>query len=346
MRHAVKFGALFAAMTAVGFGGAALADENANVIRNGTIGYVLTDYHWALYQTKDSKAECPQGFNDGPREQFKILFPADDGKKRTLLETQLERESEIWHPHLTQEPYAFKEAQGKIGLGMNLDGKVGPNDFTSPDGSVKGIDNQLYRVIGCVANYRGPDGTLYHFNNKFMQQHEYARVLIELTGVDSLVNDPDVTLTTYRGRDGLLTDATGNSFMPGGTQRADHKWGKEFISRFKGKIVDGVLTVQAAEYHQPTTWAFEDVTDQWFKDPRFQLKINQDRAEGLLAGYVDVETFYLQMARAVSTHHQSYGQQAAPSISFAADVKFVQTFIEHPAAETAAAEVDTRPAQH
>ncbi len=368
MKHAAKFGALFAAMTAVGFAGAAVADESSQVIHGGTIGYVLTDYHWAMYQTKDGKAECPQGFNDGPREQFKILFP-EDGKKRTLLETQLSRESAIWHPDLKPEPYAFKEAQGKIGFGMNLDGKVGPNDFTSPDGSEKGIDNQLYRVLGCVSNYRGPDGTLYHFNNKFMQQHEYARVLIELTGVDSLVNDNDVTLTTYRGRDGLLTDATGNSFMPGGTQRADHKWGKEFISRFKGKIVDGVLTVQAAEYHQPTTWAFEDVTDQWFKDPRFQLKINQDRAEGLLAGYVDIETFYLQMARAVSTHHQSYGQQSSPSvyralhkladaypdkdghntaISFAADVKFVQAFIEHPAAETAAKEAETpvRAAHH
>jgi len=40
--------------------------------------------------------------------------------------------------------------------------------------------------------------------------------VIELTDVDSLVNDPDVTVTTYRGTDTLLTDATGNGFLPGG----------------------------------------------------------------------------------------------------------------------------------
>jgi hypothetical protein len=364
---AVQISALFVAVAA--FAGAARADESASVVRNGTIGYVLTDYHWALYQTKDSKAECPQGFNDGPREQFKILFPADDGKQRTLLETQLARESAIWHPDLSPEQFAFKEATGKYAIGLNLDGKVGPNDFSSPDGDVKGVDNQLYRVLGCVSNYRGPDGTLYHFNNKFMQQHEYARVLIELSGVDSLVNDNDVTITTYRGRDGLLTDATGNSFMPGGTQRADHRWGKEFIARFKGKIVDGVLTAQATDYYVPTTWAFEDVTDQWFRDPRFQLKITQDRAEGLLGGYVDIETFYRQMVRSVSTHHESYGQQSAPSvyralhkladaypdkdghntaISAAMDVKFTQVFIEHPPRETATkdADVPARAARH
>jgi hypothetical protein len=332
---AVQIAALFAAVT--GFAATATADESASVVRNGTIGYVLTDYHWALYQTKDSKAECPQGFNDGPREQFKILFPADDGKQRTLLETQLARESAIWHPDLSPE--------------------------------VKGVDNQLYRVLGCVSNYRGPDGTLYHFNNKFMQQHEYARVLIELSGVDSLTNDNDVTITTYRGRDGLLTDATGNSFMPGGTQRADLRWGKEFVARFKGKIVDGVLTAQASDYYVPTTWAFEDVTDQWFRDPRFQMKITQDRAEGLLGGYVDIETFYRQMIRSVSTHHESYGQQSAPSvyralhkladaypdkdghntaISAAMDVKFTQVFIEHPPQETAATDavVPARAARH
>ena len=60
------------------------------------------------------------------------------------------------------------------------------------------------------------------------------RVLMELTNVDSLSNDNDVTVTTYRGRDGLLTDATGNGFMPGGTQRADDRWGKQFVMRFKG----------------------------------------------------------------------------------------------------------------
>src|SRR4051812_8991219 len=138
------------AITAAMLAGAARADDQAGPLRNHTIGYVLTDRHWGVYVTA-GKTECPQGMNDGPREQFKVLFP-DDGSKRKLIDTQLARESEIWHPHVTPEPFAFKEPQSATSIGLNLDGKAGPSDFTSPDGE-KGIDNQLYRVLGCVAHF-------------------------------------------------------------------------------------------------------------------------------------------------------------------------------------------------
>jgi hypothetical protein len=45
----------------------------------------------------------------------------------------------------------------RIGEGFNLDGKIKPNDFVSPDGE-KGIDNQLYRAWGCDSPWRGADG--------------------------------------------------------------------------------------------------------------------------------------------------------------------------------------------
>jgi hypothetical protein len=51
----------------------------------------------------------------------------------------------------------------------------------------KGIDNQMYRAVGCVGNYRGPDGSLYrHFIEDYMQKFNFNRFLIELTDVDSL----------------------------------------------------------------------------------------------------------------------------------------------------------------
>ncbi len=112
--------------------GTAHAADMDNV-RNGAIAYALTTLHWATYQTPGAK-ECPDGFNDGPREQFKILFP--EGKRKyTLMETQIARESEGWHPQRDNDHgLPFREPQTKIGLGLNLDGKVGPNDFTTPDG--------------------------------------------------------------------------------------------------------------------------------------------------------------------------------------------------------------------
>ena len=338
-----------AAITVFGAVGAA-ADDAPSVIKDRTIGYVMTHTYWAIHQTPDAEVECPHGFNDGPREQFKVLYP-DTGEKRLLLDTQLEREGEIWFPSKSVEPYPFFEAQGNIAIGLNLDRRVDADDFESPDGE-EGVDNQLYRALGCIANYRGPDGTLYHFTNNYLNRYSYNRVLIELTEVDSLVNDDDVTVTTYRGLDSLMTDATGLDFLPGGSQRVDPRWGKEFVQTFKGRIVDGVLTTVGADLTMPASAAFNDTTVQKIRDLRFQLKLTPERAEGLMAGYTDVQNFYYQLNAAWSTHLQSYGQLSSPSlyralhrladahpdpvsgentaISSTLEVKFAQVFVIHP----------------
>ncbi|MDP5054538.1 MAG: hypothetical protein NWP69_12170, partial [Congregibacter sp.] len=75
-----------------------------------------------------------------------------------------------------------------------------------PNGT-PGIDNQVYRAVGCVIGFRGPDGVEYIFQNKAILDRNYSRMMIELEGVDSLENDPSVTVNWYRGRDRLLTDA-------------------------------------------------------------------------------------------------------------------------------------------
>jgi hypothetical protein len=358
----------FAAVAALAIGAASATAETAasdtSFVRDGRIGYVLTHRYWAVYQTPEGKVECARGYNDGPREQFKQLFP-DDGVKRTLLDTQLMREARQWFPDTSEEPFAFKDAGGKVSFGMDLDGKVKDTDFTSPDGA-KGIDNQLYRAIGCISNYRAPEGTVYHFENEFMRRYDSNRFLIELSGVDSLVNDDDVTVQSYRGRDALLTDATGASFIAGGTQRIDARFGKEIMSTFKGKIVDGVLTTEGSPLIIPASATFGTSTQHHFKTARFQLKLTPERAEGVIAGYVDVEAFNNHLNTSWSTHHQSYGQLSAPSlyramrrladgypdpktgqmtaISSAMSVKMVQVYVDHPAQQTVSAPAAVAPA--
>ena len=345
-----------ALITAISFAlcgtGVAFADNEtpASVLRDGRIGYVLTNKYWAVYQTPDGTAECPQGFNTGPREQFDLLFP-DDGTKRTLLETQLARESEVYHPGTSEEPYPFHEAAGNIAIGLDLDGKVDADDFTSPDGD-QGIDNQLYRALGCVVGYRGPDGAFYHFSNVWLQRYGVNRLMIEITEVDNLTNDSDVTVTTYRGLDSLLSDASGKGFVVGGTQRVDARWGKRFIHEFKGKIVDGILSTETVDMGIPWSEPFNTHVIQWMKDVRFNLRLTPERAEGLMGGYVDVDDWHRRLVRSLSTHHSSYGQASAPSlyralrrladaypdpetgmntaVSAAAELTFTQVYIMHP----------------
>lgn len=297
------------ALAVAGYRGAAAADPTAP--KDGTIAYALTNLHWALYQTDDGKSECPDGFNEGNREQFKKRFP-ETGAPRALLDTQLRWEIDSWYPTTKPDRFRFLEARGPTALGLNLDGKVGPNDFTSLEGEA-GIDNQLYRVLGCVKNYRGPDGAFQFFDDEAIGKEQYNRIIIELTGVDSLVNAADVQVTLYRGRDPLLFDATGKKVVPGGSQRIDTRWGARYIRQFQGRITDGILITEPMDIVYP--WGpFSLPTDEYMRAARLRLKLTPTTAEGLMAGYSDVETWYQQMIRSYSTHHQNYGQTSAPSL--------------------------------
>ena len=328
---------------------------------NGTIAYVMTDLFWAVYQTPDGKTECPRGFNDGPREQFETLFP--DGSVRTVVDTQLKQEIETWHPTAEPDALPFFDVEGKLSWGLNLDGETGPNDFTHPDGA-QGIDNEVYRAVGCIIGFRGPDGVEVIFQNKAIADRRYNRMMMELTGVDDLRNDDDVTVTLYRGLDRLLTDATGMKVIPGGSQRVDMRWGAKLIRRTRGEIIDGVLSTEPmADMVMP--WMNLNVPSiQLFRDMRLELQLTPTGAAGLIAGYADVDTWYQQLIRNDSTHHLSNGQisgislykalrrladaypdpetGANTAISTALDVKLTQVFIVHSPGDVATAGLTTR----
>jgi len=283
-----------------------------------TISYALTERIEAIYQAKDkdgkdTKEECPLGlYENGPREQFAATFPQTDGKQLKFTETALQREADVWWPDTQPDKFPFREAGGKFSYGLNLDGKVKPSDFTSPDGKVKGVDNQFYRAVGCIPSYReGSSQRLFY--EEYIELKQFNRTIIEITGVDSLVNDDDVTVTTYRGLDPLAKDAMGH-FQPGTTQRADMVWGKAFISKSAGKIVNGVLiTTKANDF----VWPNENHTDaavEQMHDTQFQLHLGQDYVEGVIAGYLDIESGYRAMIKRYGSHQISYGRLAAPSL--------------------------------
>ena len=135
---------------------------------------------------------------------------------------------------------------------------------------------------------------------------------------------------------------------------------------WKGKIVDGVLVTEGADLMIPASATFDTSAFHVFKGLRFQLKLTPERAEGVMAGYVDVEAFNHHLNTSWSTHHQSYGQLSAPSmyrairrladgypnpktgemtaISSALSVKFTQVYIDHPAQQTVSNGSATHPA--
>jgi len=326
-----------------------VADAREGAVRDGRIGYVMTDLFWSVYQTADAREECPRGFNDGPREQFDALFPGY--ASMTVEETQLRQEIRTWHPDTGPDDFEFLEVEGSRSFGLNLDGAVDADDFVHPDGT-PGIDNQVYRAVGCIIGFRGPDGVEFIFQNKAILDERYNRMMIELSGVDDLVNDDSVVVTVYRGMDRLLTDASGTRAVAGGTQRIDRRWGESLIRQTTGRIVDSVLTTEP----------IGDVVIPWMnlgvpsihiiRDMRLQLTLSPEGATGLVAGYADVDSWYYQLIRNDSTHHLSNGQISGISlykalrrladaypdpetdentaISTALDVRMTQVFIVDP----------------
>lgn len=317
-------------------------------LKNGTIGFALTSAQWGIHQTPDGKAECPEGFNEGPREQFKALF-LNGGK---VEDTHLEREAAARYPLDKEDNFPYRDVKGQVSDGMNLDGKVDADDFTSQTGE-KGVDNQLYRAIGCTRLFRPPDGTFAHFTDMWVREMDFNRILVELTGVDSLENDDAVQVTLYRGMDRLITDASGATIIAGGSNRIEDRFSKRFTKTLRGKIENGVLTTAAADVDW--VWSVFDDHPGFYtiKQARLRLSIDPDgqKADGMIAGYADIDTFYQQLVRSWSTHHSSYGGLSQPSlyralyrladgapdeegamtaISSSINVKFVQTFIEHP----------------
>lgn len=336
-----------AALSVMAAGAANAAPTEMAVPQGGKLGLALYWMHWSIYQTPEAKVECPTGMNVGSREELLMQFP-DKNKVYTYEETALNREAATWIPDVVKYDLPFKEAQGTIAIGMNLDGKIGPKDFTSPEGE-KGVDNQLFRVIGCVDGWRGPVGVLDQFGLTRMYRNSvYNRVLVEITGIDNMSNDDSVDVNTYRGMDPLLTDATGNTFMPGGSQRLDTRYGQKLVSHRTGKIVDGVLITE------PADWVFPEyqVNTQLMHDARFRLKLTADGAEGLIAGYADIKDWHSAFIKGWSTIRSGQGLGSQPSharalerladaypdpktgkntaISAALDAKFVQVFIRHP----------------
>ncbi len=346
------------ALVAVGASSASAA-ETVSALKDRTIGYVLTNYFFSMYST-EQKSECPDGINDGPIAQFDQLYPKD--QKRKMVDTELQYEANVWFPSLTPEPFKFKEAVSKTAPGLNLDGKADANDFTSPD-NVQGIDNQLYRAIGCVGDYR-PGGSLRGFHNIYLRDRNYTRLLLELTNVDSLVDDDDVTVTTYRGLDQLLTDASGNEILPNGTQRVDHLFGKRFHKQTRGRIKNGVLTTDPADLNLPIIMAYNSRPAFVIRDSQLKLDVTPDGAKGVWGGYFDIESFYKTINTAYSVYHHNYGGQSIQSIyralhqladghpdpktgkttsvSGAVDIAFKQVFIKHPKPQVASTDQKLR----
>jgi hypothetical protein len=195
------------------------------------------------------------------------------------------------------------EVTGRIGDGFNLDGKIKPADFISPDGE-KGVDNNLYRAWGCDAPWRGNgNATLDLRANDKMQEGLYTMVL-RVSGNQDPMNDSDATVEIGYSPDKIVKDARGGI----ATDYSYRILKSAQYTKLKAKIVNGVVVTEQVEHlHTPRiAWFYDQTGDTNFSKGMIKLKLAPDglSGTGLLGGYRNWRELYTE-----NTFAQDGGQQ-------------------------------------
>lgn len=298
-------------VAAISADGVAAAESQASASARG---YILSVFQHAAYD--DEAGDCPDGMNASGPELYlanataseRARFSGHQGK--TALERFLfngARGILDWKtPNACNTPLdyvkpgyydpAFKIVRGRVAHGLDLDGAVSPvapaantcahEQFVGPAGEA-GIDNQWWRLMGCTKYYR-PGGDIQRNVAAVMGSGEIT-IAIEVTGIDDLANDPEVSVGIYSSADAAPTDATGR-IMSGGSVLPHPD--QRYHALARGRIVNGTLTTDPVDVHLRFRAMIID-TEWWLRNARVRLELSEDgSASGLLAGYFDVETFY------------------------------------------------------
>jgi hypothetical protein len=284
-----------------------------------TIGLTVTTFRYAHNAGEN---DCPKGVTPlipaqyldslSPSERERLKAPERDPElvfRATTLPSGGDTTSSPNEALARREHYPEPlPVQSSRSWGLNLDGAadgktpsgIRPHkNFTGMNGE-PGVDNELYRALGCSRYWRwdkrvgesvsDPFDTndLSGFGADNIRDGQFT-LLIEITEVDDPVNDPDVRVGLYNGLDPMVLDATNHmiSYMSH-TVNPNPSW----QNQLRGRIVDGVLETEPQDVRLRRTEVSVD-SEYFIRDARLRLELKPDgTARGLLAGYAPVAKLY------------------------------------------------------
>lgn len=288
------------------------ADADKQIVRNGEVGFVVTEFAYALGPDAKDSGSCPDGMTGGLRALMEVYKETPGGLQKPgespgAYEGRLERavstapdgrnlclHPEAGHPdpnwrlvdgrNLKVEGIDL-DGQASTGSGKPAAGSCAHEDFQGPHGE-RGIDNQFYRVVGCTTGFQS-NGAANGWQTE-MYTGSWG-VLMSLKGVDDLVNDPDVEVGIYASSDPLQLSA--NRKALGFATYAVHQ-NPRYHAKTRGRIVEGVLTIDPVDVRVLNVVAAM-YTDRVLRDARLRLTFTPDGGmEGYLAGYTPVDDMY------------------------------------------------------
>lgn len=275
-----------------------------------TRGYAISLIYTASYSDKDN---CPKGGNGGTtdmkrrillsrgytKEQaFKIISANDVDEKGERIDFR-DRGVMDGHPvnvgnfPMSVPDPGIETAQGRFAYGFNLDGQIGTNSFEDPETGEKGVDNQMWRVLGCYANYtvRRP---VIPYNESIVWDTAMDSMpawLVSISGAD-LSKDGDVTVTFDRSLNVLMRNAHG-AVLRGSSYTVDRD--PRSHSVFKGHIKDQIVTIEPGDFFMQGESQFYAVLR--FANTHLRFKLNPNGTlSGVIGGYQPWRDYYHYLA--------------------------------------------------
>ena len=199
------------------------------------------------------------------------------------------------NPQTVPDPQ-MKYVTGKFAYGFNLDGKGtdDPKAFIDPQTQEKGIDNQLFRAMGCLEGFRGSlvnHPTFWYWIWQTIRDSQPAW-LVTVSGED-LTKDGQVTITFDRALEFMVSNN-------GGEARADVTYRVDPDPRshnvFAGELKNGVATVTEHKNFQmlQNSWGVPELNLHNF---HLRMTVNPDRSmEAIIGGYQPWHHLYFAFA--------------------------------------------------
>jgi hypothetical protein len=273
------------------------ATPEKDFIREGSAGFVVSHIEYALAKEIAGRDVCPMGLTPAPKRG-----PASRGvpsgttaQRAQALPADV---SACADPRAAGPDPDFRiaSAPGLKGFGFDLDNRASRaadvtsgicahDDLVGMTGE-RGIDNQLYRVLGCVSGYQ-PNALANQFALEMLTGS--WGILISISGIDDYRNDGDVDVTFVANADPIVVSPNREPLAYATyAMHQDHR----YRAKTKGRIVDGVLTTD------PVDLRFQTVTNAMYSDRPLldgvaKVTLREDGTlEGYLAGYTPVEALY------------------------------------------------------
>lgn len=292
-----------------------------------TRSFVVSHFFPANYYGDDT---CPEGLNPladvffkrdlkllgVPDADVKAMFDKDYNVQNsqpvtnwvTVVSTRGNgRDSVYAHPTTVPDAH-LKPAVGRYAYGFNLDGRgaQSPDSYEDPETHEKGINNQLFRAMGCIQAYKGNPPPQPSLEPEY--RWGYARPLmgawlVSVAGGD-LDRDGDVTVTLETSIDPITTQDANAQILGDMTYRVDaHPVSRNVL---RGHLKNGVVTTDPATIVMRCDSYIQPVFE--FHQARLRLRFRPDGGvEAVIGGYQPWHMIYWSHAKIGYIDERGFG---------------------------------------